>query len=246
MTKIRIQNVRNKFRHVFFQLAILAMLIICHSASAKALQSLDVLQAQVEDFIAENTQNVNGKVEFTVKPLDKRLRLPDCSDSLNVFLPSGSRLEGNATLGVKCTNPSKYWTVYISAKLKIYKPVVVAKHPLERGKLISTADLTTQVQEISRLRASYYSEPQQVIGKVTSRRIAIGAALTSSSVKTPPLVKRGEQVTIIANVNALEIRMSGKALANGKAGDVIKVRNSNSNRVVHGKVIKAGVVQVRI
>ncbi len=223
-------------------------LFLCFSQAGLAsnIQSLDTLKSIVENYINEKTQDIDGEVRFTVTPLDRRLRLSNCSANLSVFLPAGRRLEGHSTIGVKCTNPAKYWTVFLSAKIEIYRQVVVTTRPIERGKIISTSDLTTQKQEVSTLRASYYINPEHVVGKVAARRMAMGVPISSAAIFSPPLVKRGEQVTIIATLNTLEIRMSGQALANGKEGDVIKVKNLNSNRIIEGKVSKAGTVQVRI
>ena len=224
----------------------LLLMLISQPSVAKDTQPLDTISQTAAAFIENQTQSIDGEVKFSVKPPNQRLKLTNCNDQLNAFLPRGSRLEGNTTIGIKCTHPEKYWSVYVAARIEIYKPVVIAKLPLERGKVISHADITTQVIEVSKLRASYFTSAEQVIGKVVSRRFAIGAPLSSSAVKAPNLIKRGEQVTIIASINSIKVRMSGKALANGKKGEIIKVRNNNSSRIIEGKVIKAGVVQVRI
>ena len=221
-------------------------MISASTLAADNRQPLSLIADTATAFIEEQTQHIEGDVRFSVKAPDRRLKLSDCSDALNAFLPRGSRLQGNTTVGIKCTHPDKYWTVYVSAKIEIFKPVVVAKLPLERKTIISAADVTTQRREVSTLRASYFTSIDQVVGKLVSRRFAIGAPLSSSAVKAPNLVKRGEQVTIIASINSVKVRMSGKALANGKAGETIKVRNNNSSRIIEGKVIKPGVVQVRI
>lgn len=215
-------------------------------SGASETQSLSALQLIAEKFITQEVNNADGEVKVSVSALDTRLRLSDCSNALQAFLPTGSRLEGNTTVGIKCTDPQKYWTVYVSAKVEIYKPIVVATRPIERGHAISESDITTQIREISTLRASYYKEPEQVVGKVTTRRIAIGAPISSGVINNPALVKKGEQVIIIGTINAIEIRTSGKALASGKQGDVIRVVNTNSNRIIEGKVTSEGTVQVRI
>jgi len=224
----------------------LAALFFSQTSFANSIQSLDHLKLMVENYISEQTQNIEGDVSFKVTPLDPRLRLSDCSENLSVFLPSGRQLEGNSTLGIQCKNPEKYWRVFLSARIDIYKEVVVSTRPIERGEIISAAQLTTKKQEISTLRSSYYVNPAHIIGKVSSRRIALGTPISSGAIFSAPLVKRGEQVTIIATINTLEIRMAGKALANGKEGDVIKVKNLNSNRIVEGKVSKTGTVKIRI
>jgi flagella basal body P-ring formation protein FlgA len=57
-------------------------------------------------------------------------------------------------------------------------------------------------------------------------------------------VKRGNQVEIIAISQGLQVRMMGKALADGGLGDRIKVKNLNSGRVITGTVAGTGLIHV--
>jgi flagella basal body P-ring formation protein FlgA len=58
------------------------------------------------------------------------------------------------------------------------------------------------------------------------------------------LVKRGAEVTIVADTGNIEVRMRGKALGEGGRGDRIKVKNVRSGRVVTATVMARGVVQI--
>jgi flagella basal body P-ring formation protein FlgA len=58
------------------------------------------------------------------------------------------------------------------------------------------------------------------------------------------LVRRGQQVTLIAANDSVQIRAQGQALTEGGAADRVRVQNVNSLKVVEGVVESDGVVRV--
>jgi flagella basal body P-ring formation protein FlgA len=81
-----------------------------------------------------------------------------------------------------------------------------------------------------------------VVGLSAKRRIREGQQLTPALLTGAVLVKRGQQVVIQANQDGIQAKAVGEALANGQLGDVIRVRNLGSEKVIEAKVIEAGVV----
>jgi flagellar basal body P-ring formation protein FlgA len=58
------------------------------------------------------------------------------------------------------------------------------------------------------------------------------------------LIHQGQQVTLIATVGGLQVRATGKALANGSAGARLRVQNLSSLKVVEGVVENEDVIRV--
>jgi flagella basal body P-ring formation protein FlgA len=124
--------------------------------------------------------------------------------------------------------------------------VVTAAKPLLRGTVLKRSDIRIEQMDVALLRGSYYRNIEDVTGKVLTRGIAANAPLSSHALKKPLLVKRGQRVVIAAIAAELAIRAAGEALMDGAQGDIIKVRNNRSQRVVEGLVTSAGVVEVRM
>ncbi|MDF2635242.1 MAG: flagella basal body P-ring formation protein FlgA, partial [Pelosinus sp.] len=68
--------------------------------------------------------------------------------------------------------------------------------------------------------------------------------ITDSMVNKPVLIKRGSMVILIALVGSMEVTASGQAMQDGYEGQLIRVKNVNSNKIVLGKVIEENKVQV--
>ncbi len=214
------------------------------TASAGAIQAPGTIRAAAGAFLRAQHPGVeHSDLQVRVTALDPRLRLPHCSEPLRTFLAPGSRTLGNTTVGVRCRAP-RPWTIYVPARVSIYRKVLVAARPLPRGTRLSAADVRMTRKDVDNLAYGYLSDPTAVQGKLLRRLVPAGMALDPEMLESPPLVKRGQQVVLLAEIGGLQVRMTGLALATGAAGDSIKVRNLSSRRVVEGVIVRTGVVRV--
>ncbi len=217
---------------------------VAGTASAGAIQAPDTIRAAAGAFLRAQHPGVkHDALQVRVTALDSRLRLPRCSEPLRTFLAPGSRTLGNTTVGVRCRAP-RPWTIYVPARVSMYRKVLVATRPLPRGTRLSAADVRMTRKDVDNLAYGYLTDPTAVQGKLLRRLVPAGMALDPEMLESPPLVKRGQQVVLLAETGGLQVRMTGLALATGAAGDSIKVRNLSSRRVVEGVIVRTGVVRV--
>jgi flagella basal body P-ring formation protein FlgA len=134
------------------------------------------------------------------------------------------------------------WKVNASTLATVFVPVVFARVGLERGQGITAGDLQLQPVNIAKAMRGYFNQVEQVVGLSAKRRIREGQQLTPALLTGAVLVKRGQQVVIQANQDGIQAKAVGEALANGQLGDVIRVRNLGSEKVIEAKVIEAGVL----
>ncbi len=134
---------------------------------------------------------------------------------------------------------------WVQVKYMVKVPVVIAKGPVERGQVLTAADVEPKYMWLDPMRARGVVSYQDAVGKVATRRIDAGMVLTSSMLKRPLLVKRGELVQFLLNAGGVRITGVAKAMSNGCKGDVVELRNLSSGRVFAGEVIAEGRVLVR-
>jgi flagella basal body P-ring formation protein FlgA len=226
-------------------MALLLLWMLPLSAHAAALQEQEPLRQIIDQYLREQLSQQGQEVEIQVGRLDSRLRLSACAEQPVAFLPSGARLRGTLTVGVRCASP-KPWTLYIPTEIRIYDQVVSATMPLTRGNVIAESDVTLIRQETTALHSGYFTKPEQVIGQIVKQNIQIGEPISPRRVKVPLMVKQGEEVTIIAAVGNLEVRSKGKALRNAAKGEVLSVRNTRSKRVIEAIAIRPGIVRINM
>ncbi len=206
-------------------------------------ESLANITRIAKDFISARLEGPANTFEVRTGRLDARLRLSQCHQPLEAFLPPGSRTAGNTSIGVRC-HGRKPWTVYVPVQIRRFATAVVAARPIPRGQMITRSDLLRQRIDVTSLPATYASEPAQLINMVAKRSIPAGHTIALNAVTRPLLVRRGESVVIISGNDHFEVKMKGIALGNGTAGERIRVKNMSSKRIIYAEVREPGVVYV--
>ena len=74
----------------------------------------------------------------------------------------------------------------------------------------------------------------------------MNGVITPRMIEEPKVVKKGDEVMIVATKGALSVRSSGVALSDGRVGQQISVKNSATKRIVKARVKRKGLVQVTI
>jgi len=240
------------FKKTFYCFSLLLVILHGHvtravaAAAATEWQDHAVIRQTAQTFLDAFAGNQHeGRSEVRLGPLDPRLRLKSCRSPVEAFMPPGSRAIGNTTVGVRCPDADG-WNIYVSARINVFGPVLIARHPLARGAVVQQTDLDLVERNLATLPYGYYLDSQPVAGMVAKRTIAAATVITPSMVQAPRLIQRGQRVTVIAETGALKIRTVGKALSDGKSGDLVQVQAEGSNRVVDGIVVSQGVVKVTL
>jgi len=227
------------------KLIICLLALLPLSVQGKDYQALDSIREAVRSFVLSQVQPARGRIQVTIGTLDQRLHLPRCGQALHTFLPPGGRLQGNTTIGVSCSD-GKPWKLYVPARIELIDRVLIASHHLPRGSRIQSTDLDYGEFDLATLNRGYFTDQQRLIGKVLRQAVMAGRVINPQIISNPKLIQRGEGVTILAVSGGLEIRMKGKALMDGSAGELIKVKNIKSRRIVEGEVVAPGLIKVRL
>lgn len=211
-------------------------------ASAGAWESSVRIRAAAGEYIAR--QAADG-AEVLVGPLDERLRLPQCEQPLEALPTGGNLLRGAVSVGVRC-NGASAWTVYVPVRITQRLQVVVLTRPLPRGATVTADALRLQEFDAASLPYGYFTHPDQAAGKVLKRPVPDGHALTPDALESAFAIRRGQQVTLLGRAGAVEVRSSGKALADAVSGERIRVENAGSRRVIEGVARADSVVEVNL
>lgn len=210
----------------------------------EAIQSPASIERAIETFVTHQAPDQDGRLEIEVGYIDPRLRLTQCSHEPEVFLPPNTQLSGRTTVGVQCQTPER-WRVYIPVEVRHLISVVVARNPIYRGEEVERDDLTQESRDTSGLRGGHFTDPGEVVGQQAERRLRPGRVISGRDVAPPIMVERGARVTITAGSGGFAVSMKGEALADGREGETIPVRNLSSEREVDAEVVGPGRVRVR-
>lgn len=212
-----------------------------HAATESPLAIKNTAQAFVVRQISREFPN--HRIE--INNLDPRLKLPACDTKLQGFLPPGGHLLGNTVIGVRCSS-GKPWTIYVPATIVGVRQIVVTKRPVLRGSAIVEDDIALAEREITGDGDAYIFDPAHVLGKIAKQPLRADVLLTPALLDAPLLVRRGQEIIILAQGDGIEVRMSGTALMDGAEGQLVRARNTLSNRTVEGLVVQTGIIKVNM
>jgi flagellar basal body P-ring formation protein FlgA len=138
--------------------------------------------------------------------------------------------------------------VYLDVRL--YQKVAVALHKIEKGEALNEVNVSFDRRPVERLR-DYLTSPEALAGKRARQALLPGRVLTAIDAEddgheaaTPPLVRRGEAVKLLVRLGPVNVMASGEALQDGRAGQSVRVRNTDSKQVVLGRVTERSLVEV--
>ncbi|MBF0264504.1 MAG: flagellar basal body P-ring formation protein FlgA [Gammaproteobacteria bacterium] len=196
--------------------------------------AINYAREQMPDTII--VESINGAL------LSDKFKFPKCSLHLEAFTTGSFRANNHFAVGVRCASPQ--WKIYVPIKADLYTEVIVANNTILKGDVIEVDDLDKKIKPYKGSYLRNISTLKDIVGKIAKRNISTGNMIRPSQLKTNYLVKKKQQVMIIAQTKLFQVQMKGIALNNGHKNDIIKVRNSSSNKIVEAVIIKPGKVRV--
>ncbi len=201
--------------------------------------------AILEDFLKNNLGKQNRSVKVSEVRGFKKLSLP--AGKISWDLRVSERFFQGGSIPVSITfylNGRKAQEVHFYAQVEIYAWVVVAKNYLPKHKIIKESDVHLVYRQINKYPADVLTEIKEAIGKRTSLHINAWEVLRKSMVEVPPLVKKGDYVTLLAENEGFRITTVGEVREEGRQGDMVKVLNISSKKEIFGRVLDSQTVQV--
>jgi flagella basal body P-ring formation protein FlgA len=205
--------------------------------------------AQTASQFIEQSQTVRGMARAEAASTPRDLVLDGNQPSLQLV----PRL---AQTGLS-SGSVKVHVAVCSAGAEVASQDVLVRIRYKGHKVIATTDLakgTALSAENVRIEEALADQPpstgwQPPYGRVLRRAVASTAEIREDSLSDPPptlAVKRNDLVVIRMERPGIQITASGKTLSDGRVGEIVKVRNIDSNRIVLCKVMPDGSVEPAI
>jgi len=228
------------------QIYTLLILFICNPAYS--IEQAGNLRDQLKSFLDDESGALAEKgyrSEYKVGNIDPRLNLKPCTSDIDFAFNRQPISQNNVTVLASCEDVQP-WKLYISVTFNIFGPVIIASETIHRGQIISPLQLEARDEVVNKHNHASFSDKAHIEGMIAKRSIRSGAIIQANQLKPPKLVKRGDNVVIVASNNAISVRMNGTALMDGSLGQQISVRNNQSERVVRARVNKTGLVTITL
>jgi flagella basal body P-ring formation protein FlgA len=222
-----------------------AGMILSFSARAPAATATDreAIRRTAEQTVLSQPVPAGSRVTANVTPLDPRLQLAPCAAPLRGQLAGDGEMHDTVSVAVRCEQPVR-WTVYVRVAVSAERPVLTARRLVPRGTTLTAADFELRPRMINGLGTRFPGSFQAIAGARLRLPINAGEVLNNDMLEQLPLIKRGQQVTLLARSAAMEIRVAAVAMTDGHAEERIHVQNQSSRQIVEAVVRSSELVEV--
>jgi flagella basal body P-ring formation protein FlgA len=94
------------------------------------------------------------------------------------------------------------------------------------------------------MTTAFLTDVGDLQGRSVQRPLPMGTTLSMDMFKADLVIQHGQEVTLVAAAGGIEVRATGRALADAASGARLKVQNLSSLRVVEGVAEGPGLVRV--
>lgn len=135
-------------------------------------------------------------------------------------------------------------TVTATVFVKTFDQVVLSRSGLRKGYVLTGDDVYSTLMNSNRIPRGALREQGRAIGKPLMRSLVANAPITDAMISDTPLVKRGHKVVLSVESRGFTIRTAGEIKSDAAVGELVKVENYGSKKIVTGMLIDENTVRV--
>ncbi len=192
------------------------------------------LERKIKNQLTKTCADCDLQIQISSVPMNVSA---DWEMDLNVDLTKTSMM-----IPIQSTtqNDRKGWIV---GQIKRYQQVPVLNRAVKMGDVITQDLVTIEKRQLLNARESV-TNPEQLIGMQAARYLNAGQTISYADLKKEQVLKKGQMVKAMVGHAFFEVSISAQVEESGSIGDVIKIKNMDSQKVVAARVIDKGLVRI--
>lgn len=143
-----------------------------------------------------------------------------------------------------CATAQDSKTYWISGSVKFMKMAPVTQRQLTPGDRIMPKDLKMEEVDITYSKDGIPSMAEAE-GQLAARYLPIHQPVYKSDLKRELAVMRGQLIKAVSGNETFEVSSQVLSEEQGYVGDMIKIKNSETQKILSGQIIEKGVVRVQ-
>lgn len=213
--------------------------LLCATIEAAQSISLQIEQAARDQIDKQLLASGLSEPQVELKVLSSR-PAPPCAVPVQIDALD-TRQYTRMRFVARCPDP-RGWRHDFVVRARVTAVVAVTAMPLRNNEVLTDEHITLERRDVT-LVSDAVGDPQAAIGQTSRRSLRAGELLRAGALTAPLLVRRGDQVLMMARQDGIEISMGGEAMDAGARGAMVRVRNAASGQVVRMRVTGTGTVE---
>ena len=225
-----------------------SMAITGKEISAKVTEWLAIKGVKGTPIFSKNSSFRDCKNEIEIKKMYQNYKTVrvNCLDKngfdLIIRVQNLKKEEDKKKISV--INLSKVFIEKNEVKKKINKiKIVKLRKSLEKNDVIKLSDIETTLVE-KKYQTSFFSDEKELIGRKLKKHLKMGQILHPRHLFERFDINYKDYVSIVSTIGNASVTVSGEAQDSGNLGDLIKVKNLKSGKVIKGYIKKDKIIKV--
>ena len=114
---------------------------------------------------------------------------------------------------------------------------------IEKNTIIELGDIEVAELSNSSLK-SFFSHKKELVGRKLKKNLKMGQILHARHLYEKFEVNDGDVISIVSNIGNASVTVSGEAQGSGNLGDLIKVKNLRSGKIIKGYIKKDKIIKI--
>jgi flagella basal body P-ring formation protein FlgA len=199
--------------------------------------------AEVRDAIEREIEADGSKISISAIDYRDPVKVAPGFASISAALSSRGRSKMKFGITVAVTDEAPK-TFEVQVKVADWADIPVASRPLRRGQIIDSSDLQMARVNLETLAEDVAINESDLIGKELKQNISTGETFRDRNIKVPPVILSSSKVTAVYESGPLKAIATGIALEDGITGQVIRVQNEISKKILMARVVEPGLVKI--
>lgn len=129
-------------------------------------------------------------------------------------------------------------------QIRVFSTVFITTRFIPRHTVLQQQDLQSKRLEITNFSETPLASWDAIVGKQMRSSQPAHHILSDRDLEPETVIRRGSMVSVVWEYGNLKISITARSLENGGMGDVIRLLNLSSNKIIQGKVIAGSTVVI--
>ena len=197
---------------------------------------------RIETILDERGDMRRREINFLRRMYDQPV--PDGNAQIEITVPGQINYAGMTSVTARYKVDGRVVKVInFVVQVRVYDTVLVASRDLMFDKNLSESDFRFDEITVDG-RNEYIKDFTLIKELVPMRTIRAGSPVTLSMFRTAQVIQINQPVRLHIKYHGVEASAKGIAMARGRVGEMIRVRNESSGKIITGKVIDGQTVEV--
>lgn len=208
---------------------------------ARADVTTDKVQESIKNALAE--RGVEGKLDVDINGYNSGFNLRNEPEAYQVYVQSISVNQQNRLWNADVaftTQDNKMEKFKVNGKYDQLISIPVLSQKLPQNSVIKEEDIAWLELPKRRIPFGVVMDAEQLIGQALKRPMRDMRPIKERDLQKEQVMFKNSNVNILYNTHSISLRTIGIALDDGGIGDIIKVRNSSSKKIIQAIIRDEG------